>query len=209
MKLVKFNDSAISPSKIVCVGRNYADHIEELNNEVPAEPVIFIKPNSSISQDIYLDDSDEVHYEGEICFLVESGTLTGIGIGLDLTKRKVQSELKSKGLPWERAKAFDNSAVFSQFVKFDGDFSSLSMKLFINDNLTQFANIDLMLYKPNDLLKDIQSFLSLEDGDILMCGTPRGVGEVKPDSTFHAQLIQQEHVMLEATWVAKESKRED
>lgn len=108
MKPVKFDGRNVYPSKIVCIGRNYVEHIEELNNEIPKEPVIFIKPNSAISNDIYFNKKDVIHFEGEISFLVKSDKPIGVGFGLDLTKREVQSKLKAKGLPWERAKSFDN-----------------------------------------------------------------------------------------------------
>ena len=111
MKTIQLNNKAITPSKIVCIGRNYVEHIKELDNETPSEPVIFCKPNSAISDEIDLDKNDEIHYEGEICFVVMNNQLAGVGFGLDLTKREVQSKLKTKGLPWERAKAFDGSAV--------------------------------------------------------------------------------------------------
>ena len=131
MKFISRDGQKIYPSKIVCIGRNYVDHIRELGNEVPKEPVIFLKPNSAINSGIYSSESDVIHFEGEMSFVVENGELAGIGFGLDLTKREVQTSLKARGLPWERAKAFDRSAVFSEFVGFDGDISQLRLELFI------------------------------------------------------------------------------
>lgn len=137
MNLVSLDDSQITPSKIVCIGRNYVAHIEELGNEIPEEPVIFLKPNSAISQEIYTDEIDAVHYEGEISFVVKGGQLAGVGFGLDLTKREIQSRLKDKGLPWDRAKSFDGSAVFSDFISFSGEIEKLRMELHINGTLVQ------------------------------------------------------------------------
>ena len=174
MNTIHLDNSLITPSKIICVGRNYVEHIEELNNEIPIEPVIFLKPNSAINQNL-LSGSDELHhYEGEICFLIKNNTLHAVGVGLDITKRQLQSKLKEKGLPWERAKAFDGSAVFTDFIQIKVSITSLIMELLINDQLVQEANYDLMIYKPETLLSNIQAFMSCEDGDIIMTGTPRG-----------------------------------
>lgn len=202
MKSVKFNGKECQPSKIVCVGRNYVEHIKELNNEMPTEPVIFIKPNSAISNSLHTNKTEEIHYEGEICFLVNNGQIQGVGFGLDLTKRKLQSTLKTKGLPWERAKAFDKSAVFSQFVDC-GELQSYSMELYINNELIQVANYDLMIHKPDALLDDISQFLTLEDGDIIMTGTPKGVGIVYLGDKFTAKLFSNEHLIIESSWTAE------
>ena len=129
MNSITFGDQEVYPSKIICIGRNYVGHIQELDNEVPEQPVIFIKPNSSISDEIVHNENEVIHFEAEITFLILSGEISGVGFGLDLTKREVQAYLKSKGLPWERAKAFDKSAVFSDFVKFDGNMNDLRMEL--------------------------------------------------------------------------------
>lgn len=190
----------VYPSKVVCIGRNYVDHIEELDNEIPTEPVIFIKPNSAISSGIHFDPSDSIHYEGELTFLIRSGQLTGVGIGLDLTKRKVQTRLKSMGLPWERAKSFDKSAVFSDFVKIGEGIPDLSLELFINGQLVQLASYDLMLNKPDEILKDASRFLTFEDGDLLMCGTPKGVGEIKDGDKFYGKVMQNENILVEHKW---------
>ncbi len=121
-----------SVSKIVCVGRNYVEHIEELGNETPESIVLFNKPNSAISDELFYF-SEDTRFEGEICFLIENKKINRVGFGLDLTKANIQSYLKSKGLPWERAKSFDGSAVFSEFVEFNGNLESLKMELFINE----------------------------------------------------------------------------
>ena len=202
MKSIKFNGKEIQPSKVVCVGRNYVEHIKELNNEMPTEPVIFIKPNSAISNNLHTNETEEIHYEGEICFLINNGQIQGVGFGLDLTKRKVQSTLKNKGLPWERAKAFDKSAVFSEFVDC-GELQSYSMELYINNELIQVASYDLMIHKPDALLNDITQFLTLEDGDIIMTGTPKGVGVVKLGDKFTAKLFSNDNLIIESSWTAE------
>jgi len=203
MKSVKFDGQDVYPSKIICVGRNYVAHIEELNNEIPAEPVIFLKPNSSLSNDILFNENEAIHFEGEISFLVRSGKLFGVGFGLDLTKREVQSKLKAKGLPWERAKSFDKSAVFSEFVKFDGSIPDLRMELHINGSLIQKAGYDLMLNKPNSILDEVNSFLSLEDGDLIMTGTPEGVGIVQVGDIFSGKIFENEKLIVEGSWIVK------
>ena len=133
MNSVKLGSNPIQPTKILCIGRNYHDHIKELNNPVPDEMVVFNKPPSSIGSQLCSYHGETIHYESEICFLVKDGQYCAVGFGLDLTKRELQSKLKSKGLPWERAKAFDGSAVFSRFLPIEGvDIESLQVELFIN-----------------------------------------------------------------------------
>ncbi|MES2366007.1 MAG: fumarylacetoacetate hydrolase family protein [Pseudomonadota bacterium] len=203
MNSVRLDGKDIYPSKIVCIGRNYVDHIEELNNEVPAEPVIFIKPNSSISHDICYNKNDAIHYEGEISFLIWSGKLRGVGFGLDLTKREVQSRLKAGGLPWERAKAFDKSAVFSEFVSLKGNIPALRMALYINNRLAQQSGYEFMLNKPENLLNEMSGFLSFEDGDLLMTGTPKGVGMINSGDTFSGKIFENERLIVEGAWIVK------
>ena len=203
MRSVNYDGQEFHPSKIVCVGRNYADHIEELNNEISREPVIFIKPNSAIDNVVYASEIDVIHYEGEIAFLIMSGELTGVGFGLDLTKRDIQSSLKAKGLPWERAKAFDKSAVFSEFVHFDGNVSDLRMEFYINNGLVQQGGCELMLNKPEDLLRDAKRFLSFEDGDVLMTGTPKGVGSVKSGDSYLGKILEKDKLIVKSAWIVK------
>ena len=202
MNSVTFGDQKVYPSKIVCVGRNYVEHIEELDNEIPEQPVIFLKPNSSISNGIVSSKDEVIHYEGEITFLIRSGEIAGVGFGLDLTKREVQANLKSKGLPWERAKAFDQSAVFSNFVVHEGDVNALRMELLINGRLVQSGGCTLMLYKPAAILNDVKRFLSFEDGDLLMTGTPKGIGPISPGDTFTGTILEGTRVVVEGSWVA-------
>lgn len=203
MNSVVLNETNLVPSKVVCVGRNYVEHIQELNNEMPTEPVLFIKPNSAISNQLVSGTTEAIHYEAELCFLVKEGQLSAIGVGLDLTKREVQTHLKQKGLPWERAKAFNQSAVFGQFVDCTSPLNQYSMKLFINDQLIQYASYDLMIHKPQALLNEISSIFALEDNDIIMTGTPKGVGIVNQGDTFTTQLLLDDKVLIEASWIAK------
>jgi len=203
MKLVKLDGKEVSPSKIICIGRNYVGHIKELGNEIPKEPVIFIKPNSAISAEIYSGEPDEIHFEGEISIMVHSGEPAAVGFGLDLTKRNIQSSLKAKGLPWERSKSFDGAAVFSEFVTFSGQVNDLRLELYINDRLAQQGGCELMMYKPDEIITEIKSFLSLEDGDLIMTGTPAGVGPVSTGDRFTGKIFEKEEMIVEGLWVVQ------
>jgi len=199
MNSILLNDTEIFPSKVVCIGRNYAEHIAELNNEIPDEPVFFFKPNSSISdQLVFPKGANSCHYEAEISFMIEENKISAVGFGLDLTLREIQSKLKQKGLPWERAKCFDNSAVFTKFVNLNNeDIEHLEVELYINDELKQKGGVDLMITKPKEIINELLSFSSFEDGDILMTGTPKGVGEFKVGDIFLGKIICKENVILE------------
>ena len=200
MKSVEFENEQVCPSKIVCVGRNYIDHITELKNTMPDQPVIFIKPNSSVSSLLHCGQGG-LHYEGELSFLIRENKLFGVGFGMDLTKRDVQKGLKEKGLPWERAKAFDGSAVLSQFVTLEGDISELSLRLSINGEAKQIGGVEDMLYSPQVLLREAQSFLTFEENDILMTGTPAGVGLVNRWDVFLWQVFLGDKLLVEQEWV--------
>jgi len=191
MNSLKLDSERFTPSKIVCVGRNYLEHIRELGNETPDQMVIFNKPNSSISSRLHAArDGESLHYEGEICFMLRNQALHAVGFGLDLTRRELQSTLKAKGLPWERAKAFDGAACFSDFVSLgDTDISSLSLQLEIDGDMRQDGGYDLMMHKPAQILAGIQAFMSLEDGDIIMTGTPKGVGQVAAGERFVGRIL--------------------
>lgn len=202
MNAVYLDAEKIFPSKIVCIGRNYLDHIAELSNEVPKAPVIFLKPNSSIAHQLLGDDPDGIHYEGELSFLLHAGRPYAVGFGLDLTKRALQTELKAKGLPWERAKAFDGAALFSPFVRFEGPLDQLGLELSINGRLAQKGGVEHMLHKPHHLLDEIQSFMTLQDNDVLMTGTPKGVGPVCPGDHFVGKVFNDRALLIEAQWTA-------
>ena len=199
MKTIKLNNQEINVSKIVCVGRNYVEHIEELGNETPESIVLFNKPNSAISNDLKYFSSD-TRFEGEICFLIKDSKINAVAFGLDLTKADTQGYLKKKGLPWERAKAFDGSAVFSDFVELDCKLEELRMELYINDKLIQHASYDLMIHKPLNVLNEIKSFMSLDDGDIIMSGTPKGVSTYKLADVFVGKVFCNDELLVSKTW---------
>jgi len=202
MNQIKFNNNLVTPTKVVCVGRNYVEHIKELNNEMPSQMVIFNKPNSAITNSLkYFSNTHR--FEGELCYLVKDGKIAGVGFGLDITDKKAQEYAKQKGLPWERAKAFDGSAVMSDFIEFKGNLEDLSFKLFINGKLQQEANYDLMIYKPETILKEISSFMSLEDYDIIMSGTPKGVGNYQRGDIFEAKIYENDKEILSAKWLTE------
>ena len=203
MNHIKFDNEKVTPSKVVCVGRNYVEHIHELGNEIPSSMVLFNKPNSAITNKLaYFDE--KCRFEGEICFLIQKGTIAGIGFGLDLTRADIQNRMKEKGLPWERAKAFDGSAVLSEFVPFDpAEMEKASMKLFRNSELAQYATYDLMIYKPDEIVREISSFMTLEDGDIIMSGTPKGVSNYARGDHFVAELLLGDEVILECAFTAE------
>ncbi len=204
MNTIQFNGDDIVPSKVVCIGRNYVEHIQELHNELPTSMVLFMKPNSALTRTLTLRPQTVLHYEGEISFLIRNKEIHGVGFGLDLTNRIVQSELKEKGLPWERAKAFDGAAVMSSFVSIDPmDVNKLSMQLWINDMLVQEGNIDLMIYKPLAILKEIEAFCSLEDNDIVMTGTPKGVGTFHLNDIFIGKIFIGQKEIVSQEWIVQ------
>lgn len=202
MRSVDFAGTPITPSKVVCIGRNYVEHIHELGNEIPSSMVVFNKPNSAITDTLYFF-TPTTRFEGEICFLINHGEIAGVGFGLDLTHAHIQNHLKEKGLPWERAKAFDNSAVFSPFVSFKSHVSTLSMRLTVNETVAQEADISLMIYKPKEMIEEIENFMTLEDGDIIMTGTPKGVSTYAKGDIFKAEIFSDEALLLTHTWIAE------
>lgn len=204
MTSVIFQTEACTPGKVVCIGRNYVEHVDELGNEMPDEMVVFNKPVSSLSDTLHATHNDEpLHYECELCFMVAHGELAGVGLGLDLTKRETQSRLKSKGLPWERAKAFNGSATFSLFVPVPENLNDLKFTLHINNELTQHGNPALMMYSPQMILNELNGFMSLNDHDIIMTGTPKGVGQVTAGNHFTARLYLKNDCLIEHTWIAQ------
>ena len=181
--------------KIICIGRNYADHIDELQNTRPDAPIIFIKPDTAIAQSnlpFFIPEfSSDVHYEVEV--LVKINRIgkhiqskfahkyyNEIGLGIDFTARDLQQKLKSDGLPWEKAKAFDGSAVLGKW--FDksslGDLSNIPFTLHKNGKVVQDAATSLMLWSIDEIIEHVSQFFTLKIGDILFTGTPAGVGKV-------------------------------
>jgi len=204
MQTVSVDGVPVTPSKIVCVGRNYVAHIEELGNPVPEEMVVFNKPNSAIAATLAAQiDGETLHYEGELCFVVRGGGLDAVGFGLDLTRRELQARLKQQGLPWERAKAFDGAALFSAFVPLREPLESLSLALDVDGQRRQAGGVELMLYPPALILRELQGFMTLEDGDILMTGTPGGVGPVRRGERFEGRILAGARALVSATWVAR------
>jgi 2-keto-4-pentenoate hydratase/2-oxohepta-3-ene-1,7-dioic acid hydratase in catechol pathway len=213
MNLINYRNQPLQPSKVVCIGRNYVAHIEELNNEMPDQPVIFLKPNSAISNQLQVDRNEPIHFEAEISFLVINNQLAAVGVGLDLTKRETQTILKSKGLPWERAKAFDGSAIFSDFVDLKVDLKSatnkLRLELDINGKLVQQGGVSLMINKPEELIVEVASFMSFENGDILMTGTPSGVGAINEGDRFIGRIFDGDTLLVTQKWVVQGQKSGD
>ena len=202
MTAIQFNGKPVRPGKVICVGRNYAAHISEMDS-VPAENmVVFMKPATSIGTELHSILDEPLHYEGEICLLLQHDNIAGIGFGLDLTKRATQSKLKEAGLPWERSKAFTGSALFSEFVQAPEDLSQLGLELRVNDALRQKGDVSLMLYPLAVILEELRQFLTLEDGDIIMTGTPAGVGPVQSGECFDGRVLAGEQVLARAVWQA-------
>jgi len=199
VRSISFDNTDINPSKVICIGRNYVDHIKELDNEIPKDMVIFNKPNSAISDTLHFF-SEDTRYEGEICFLIKNNTIKGVGFGLDLTKADEQNYLKKKSLPWERSKSFDGAAVLGEFVPFDGDISKIRLELYINKKLIQSGKYEQMIYKPKEMIDQISSFMTLEDGDIIMSGTPKGVGTYQKDDTFEGKLYLDDQLLVCSSW---------
>lgn len=191
--------------KIICVGRNYVDHIKELSNDRPTDPVIFIKPDTALldsSQDFYYPDfSKDVHYELELVYRIGKvgknieakfahKYVDAIGLGIDFTARDVQSRLKEKGLPWEKAKAFNGSAFVSSMRAIsDADFtSSIDFELHKNGEVVQVGNSDLMIWNIALLIEDISKYFTLKTGDYIFTGTPAGVGPVAIGDVLNGHL---------------------
>ncbi len=184
--------------KIICIGRNYTKHIEELHNERPDEPVVFLKPDSAVllKQHPFVipEFSDDIHHEVEILVRINKvgkyidakfapNYYDEIGLGIDFTARDLQAKLKEKGLPWEKAKAFDGSAVIGSFLS-KKDFSStenINFELKSNGNTVQKGNTSHMLWKIDELISYISQYFTLKIGDIIFTGTPEGVAKVNPN----------------------------
>jgi len=191
--------------KIICVGRNYANHIEELKNERPSEPVVFMKPDSAVllKQHPFVipEFSEDVHHEVEIIVKINKvgkyiepkfahKYYDEISVGIDFTARDLQSKLKEKGLPWEKAKAFDGSAVIGDFLP-KTDFVSmenLNFELRSNSEVVQKGNSSMMLWKIDELIAHVSQFFTLKIGDIIFTGTPAGVAAVKPNDILEGFL---------------------
>ena len=195
--------------KIICIGRNYRKHIEELKNEKPSSPVVFIKPDSSIilkNQPFFIPDySNEIHYESEIilkiCKLGKSidkkfanKYYNKISLGIDFTARDIQNELKTKGLPWEKSKAFDGSALVGDWID-KNEFKNINDLNFLlkkNGNDVQIGNTSNMLWSFDELISEISKYFTLKIGDIIFTGTPSGVGKVYENDILTGSLNDKE-----------------
>ncbi|WP_298904813.1 fumarylacetoacetate hydrolase family protein [uncultured Psychroserpens sp.] len=181
--------------KLICIGRNYTEHIKELENERPTDPVIFLKPDTSIllkKQPFFIPDfSNDIHHEVEILVKINKvgkhiakkfahKYYDQIGLGIDFTARDLQTQLKSKGLPWEKAKGFDGAAVIGNWLP-KSDFESvdnINFSLYKNDAIVQEGNTSLMLWKIDEIIEYVSKYFTLKIGDIIFTGTPAGVGKV-------------------------------
>lgn len=191
--------------KIICIGRNYSNHIAELQNERPSEPVIFLKPDSAVvlKQHPFVlpEFSNEVHHEIELVVKINKvgkyiepkfahKYYDEISVGIDFTARDLQDKLKAKGLPWEKAKAFDGSAVIGEFVSKEqfASLENINFELLKNGEMVQKGNSSLMLWKIDELIAYVSQFFTLKIGDIIFTGTPEGVSAVYPNDILEGYL---------------------
>lgn len=194
--------------KIICVGRNYVDHAKELKNEVPTEPVIFLKPETAIlpkRNPFFIPDfTNEVHYEAELVIRINKigkniqekfahKYYDEVTVGLDFTARDLQQKLKEKGLPWEKAKAFDGSAAVGKFIPLDKikDFENLEFTLHKNGELAQKGSPQQMIFSIHKLIAYVSQYFTLKIGDLIYTGTPAGVGKVEKDDQLELKLNEQ------------------
>ena len=200
--------------KIICIGRNYVDHIAELNNDRPEEPVVFMKPDTSILLDknpFFIPEfSQDVHHEVEVVVKINRlgkhiqekfahKYYDEIGLGIDFTARDLQKKLKDQGLPWEKAKSFDGATVVSRnFLKKKtlGDLNNLPFQLFKNSNLQQDGNTNLMLWKIDELIAHVSQYFTLKIGDLIFTGTPAGVSRVAADDELRGVLAGEEQFSI-------------
>ena len=195
-----------TPSKLICVGKNYPSHIEEMGGSTrPSEPVVFLKPNSAIAFEVdqvfIPEEFGLIHHEVELCFVVErSGRdiplaeahsyIAGYGVGIDFTLRDLQAAAKRSGAPWSLAKGFDAAAPLGQFVEAGhvSDPCGLAIMLTVNGVSRQNASTSEMLFSPEEILSFVSEFMTVEEGDVFMCGTPSGVGEISHGDVLCAEV---------------------
>jgi len=204
--------------KVVCVGRNYAAHAKELNNPIPTEPLLFMKPATAmvpLNEPIRVPSNfGECHYETEIALLIGQSinqgghqnddlleSIAGVGLALDLTLRTLQNQLKEKGHPWEKAKAFDGACPISAFVPLSevADLNALTLRSSLNQKLRQQGGVADMLTPPLALLAYIRRFFSLLPGDVVLTGTPQGVGALTCGDVFQLELLEGDRSILNCT----------
>ena len=199
--------------KIICIGRNYADHINELKNNRPTEPVIFLKTDTSVilkNQPFFIPSfSNDIHHEVEILVKIKKiGKFIDpkfchkyydeISLGIDFTARDLQSELKSKGLPWEKSKAFDGSALIGKWVdkSIFKDVNNLTFSLELNGNLVQNGSTSLMLWNIDEIISYVSKYFTLKIGDVIFTGTPSGVGSVNINDQLIGKIENEEFFKL-------------
>ena len=195
--------------KLICIGRNYTEHIKELQNEKPTDPVVFLKPDTSIllkKQPFFIPDfSNDVHHEVEILIKINKigkhidkkfahKYFDEIGLGIDFTARDLQAQLKAKGLPWEKAKAFDGAAVVGKWLlksKFE-DLNNINFSLHNNNQVVQQGNTSFMLWKIDEIIEYVSKYFTLKIGDIIFTGTPAGVAKVSANDELKGFIEQTE-----------------
>lgn len=199
--------------KIICIGFNYLDHIKELNSTIPIEPVFFMKPETALIQKhnpFFIPDfSQSIHYEVEmtvrICktgkYIKEAfahNYYDSVGVGIDFTARDLQMKCKENGTPWEICKAFDHSAPLSEFIKMEDieDINNTNIRLDINGTMVQNGNTNNMLFNVNKIIEHVSKYVTLKIGDVIMTGTPPGVGAVKIGDTLEAYLNDKKMITL-------------
>lgn len=200
--------------KIICIGRNYAEHAKELGNEIPDEPVIFMKPKSALLQAhtpfYYPEFTNELHYECELVLRVckngkyiqerhASNYYNGITVGIDFTARDLQDEAKKKGLPWEKSKAFDNSAAVGKFIDITPEINkkNINFTLLKNKELVQKGNSGQMIFSFDAIIANISNYFSLNIGDLIFTGTPAGVGECVVGDELEAMIEDKSLLLFE------------
>lgn len=191
--------------KVFCIGRNYVAHIEELNNEVPTDPVVFLKPATAVLSHnkpfYYPNFSNDIHYEGELVFrIAKNGRavapqfaldyIDAVTVGIDFTARDLQEKQKQKGLPWEIAKAFDGAAVLGEWVNIDRDRlnTPFQFELYKNDVMVQQGDSSLWLHDLPKMISYISTYFTLQQGDVLFTGTPKGVGSIQINDRFSGSM---------------------
>jgi acylpyruvate hydrolase len=191
--------------KIICIGRNYAEHAKELNNAVPTEPVIFLKPDTAVSKNsqpfYYPDFSTDIHHEIELVVKISRPGkhieekfahkyYEEITLGIDFTARDIQQKCKEKGLPWEKAKAFDGSAAVGNFISKNSivDLKNLDFNLELNGKTVQHGNTSEMIFSTDAIISYVSKYFTLKTGDLIFTGTPAGVGPVKKEDVLECYL---------------------
>lgn len=200
--------------KIFCIGRNYAKHAEELGNEIPDEPIIFMKPKSALVQGhtpfYYPEFTNDLHYEAELVVRISkngkyiqekhaANYYNAISVGIDFTARDIQTQLKEKGLPWEKAKSFDNSAAVGKFIDLTPaiDKKNINFSFSKNKEVVQSANSKEMIFSIDKIVSHISNYFSVNIGDLIFTGTPAGTGECMVGDVLEAYFEKEEVLSLE------------